>query len=226
MDLQKKVQKSGKNDEKVQVKFFFFFLWNIKFVFAVLFCCQLTPPLIVDVYTCVKDNDKGLEKSDISEWRFFKNHHYKNKKLHARCCVPFVAIERTTGKRMRYISTKLGHQKKYTSDIDRCFTKPPWREHRLVTFPAFQGIGIGSRLSDVIGEFYHRRGIPYVSKTFHPFAYYRDRSCLWHSLPNNHSLENGKMFWNHSYYGGQSENMKYYRIWRAKNSYEPKTPSR
>lgn len=55
-----------------------------------------------------------------------------------------------------------------------------YREHRTVVLPDFQGLGIGMRLSDWVGQWMVDRGRRYFSRTAHPrMGAYRDASPLW-----------------------------------------------
>jgi len=74
-----------------------------------------------------------------------------------------------------------------------------YRAHRTVVLPEWQGMGIGSRLSDVGGEIYRRRGKKYFAQTVHPrFGSYRDRSPYWKALKWNHALQAFKYeSWSH-----------------------------
>lgn len=64
--------------------------------------------------------------------------------------------------------------------------KHGWREHRLVVLPDFQGLGIGMRLSEAVGEIITMDGGRYFSKTAHPrMIDYRDRSIAWRATSKN-----------------------------------------
>eukprot|EP00939_MAST-03C_sp_MAST-3C-sp1_P004592 g4592.t1 len=64
---------------------------------------------------------------------------------------------------------------------------PARRAHRTVVLPSFQGLGIGSCLSDACAELHRREGFLYFGQTVHPrFGRYRDRSPLWKATPWNH----------------------------------------
>jgi GNAT superfamily N-acetyltransferase len=55
-----------------------------------------------------------------------------------------------------------------------------WREHRTVILPDYQGIGLGSKLSNLIAQMFIDRGCRYFSKTAHPkLGEHRNNSCLW-----------------------------------------------
>lgn len=61
-----------------------------------------------------------------------------------------------------------------------------WREHRTVILPDFQGLGIGTRLSDAVAQLFLNRGKKYYSKTTHPrFGGYRNNSPLWRATKHN-----------------------------------------
>ncbi len=65
--------------------------------------------------------------------------------------------------------------------------KRAWREHRTVVLPEFQGLGIGVRISDAIGEILITQGKRFFSKTVHPhMGKYRDKSELWRPTSKNH----------------------------------------
>lgn len=58
--------------------------------------------------------------------------------------------------------------------------RPGWREHRTVCLPDFQGVGIGSAMSDFVASLYVSTGKPYFSTTSHPaMIAHRARSGLW-----------------------------------------------
>jgi GNAT superfamily N-acetyltransferase len=65
--------------------------------------------------------------------------------------------------------------------------KNAWRESRTVVLPDFQGLGIGVRVSDAVGEIFKSQGLRYFSKTAHPrMGSYRDQSPLWKPTTKNH----------------------------------------
>lgn len=59
--------------------------------------------------------------------------------------------------------------------IDKCY-----REHRTVCLPDYQGLGIGVRVSDAIGQLHVDAGFRYYSRTVHPrMGEYRHSSPFW-----------------------------------------------
>lgn len=64
--------------------------------------------------------------------------------------------------------------------------KNAYREHRTVVLPDYQGLGIGVRISDAIGEMHIKEGKRYFSKTTHPrMGNYRNNSPLWRPTSKN-----------------------------------------
>lgn len=58
--------------------------------------------------------------------------------------------------------------------------KNTWREHRTVVLPDYQGIGIGTAISNFVGEYFQQRGKRYISTTSNPaMIVSRQRSPLW-----------------------------------------------
>jgi len=55
-----------------------------------------------------------------------------------------------------------------------------FREHRTVMMPDFQGLGIGTCMSNAVAAAMLRRGLRYFSRTAHPrFGNHRQKSDLW-----------------------------------------------
>ena len=66
----------------------------------------------------------------------------------------------------------------------------PRRAHRTVVLPEWQGLGIGSRLSDAVAEVHRLEGRAYYGQTVHPsFGRYRDASPLWQPTAWNHTTQ-------------------------------------
>lgn len=61
-----------------------------------------------------------------------------------------------------------------------------WREHRTVVLPDYQGLGIGVRISDALGEMVRAEGCRLFSKTSnHRMGEYRERSPRWRATSKN-----------------------------------------
>lgn len=66
-----------------------------------------------------------------------------------------------------------------------------WREHRIVVLPDYQGIGIGSRISEAIGENFKKENCRYYTKTVHPqIGSYRNLSLKWRGTTFNGQTRN------------------------------------
>jgi len=64
--------------------------------------------------------------------------------------------------------------------------KNAWRGHRTVVLPDYQGLGIGMRISDYVGQLFLEQGCRYFSKTSHPrMGSYRNNSPLWRPTSKN-----------------------------------------
>ena len=67
-----------------------------------------------------------------------------------------------------------------TCVLPQCGQKNMYREHRTVTHPDYQGVGIGSTLSDFIAQKYVSSGKRYRSVTSNPaFIKHREKSPNW-----------------------------------------------
>jgi GNAT superfamily N-acetyltransferase len=108
-----------------------------------------------------------IERCDRSLWPLFERHHYLSGTLHrsAQC---FIA--RFEGRPAAFAAVL-----PFPHPI-----RPGWREHRLVCLPDFQGVGIGSTLSEFIASLFIATGKPYFSTTSHPaMIAHRLNSPIW-----------------------------------------------
>ena len=100
-------------------------------------------------------------------WPIFKRHHYLSGDLHpsASCFAGFVDGSPATFTAVLYFPHP---------------TRPGWREHRTVCLPDFQGVGIGSAMSEFVAGMYRATGRPYFSTTSHPaLIRHRCKSAWW-----------------------------------------------
>ena len=101
-------------------------------------------------------------------WRTFGRHHYLTGTLHAssQC----------------FLGTVNDQPAAFVAALPFPHpSRPGWREHRAVCLPDFQGVGIGSAMSDFVASLYASTGKPYFSTTSHPaMIAHRARSKLWH----------------------------------------------
>lgn len=103
-----------------------------------------------------------------SAWQLFSQHHYLTGKIHkaARCFVAFFENSPVA----------------FTSCISFPHAKmqKAWREHRTVTLPDYQGVGIGNALSEHMGDVLLSEGKRFISTTSHPSMIgHRNRSKKW-----------------------------------------------
>ena len=113
----------------------------------------------------------AIHPVDRSVWSVFRRHHYLSGNLHrnAKCYGAFVGDECVA----------------FTSHL--FFPHPRTRNiqmgHRLVVLPDWQGLGIGGRLDDWLGQRLHEQGFRYHNVVAHPamIAYY-SRSPRWRNI--------------------------------------------
>lgn len=108
-------------------------------------------------------------------WPMFSHHHYLSSRLNraARC----------------WLAVWEGRPIGFASALAMPQVKTAWREHRTVVIPDFQGLGIGVRISDALGELFRLDGNRFYSKTAHPrMGQYRDASPLWRPTSKNHMM--------------------------------------
>jgi len=136
------------------------------------------PKLIFDICSVAQPTVKSLWKDK------FKQHHYLTGEFGS-CLVDgcFVAIERGSGNVTGFhASMMLPGRITYV------------REYRLVVLPAWQGFGIGPRLSNFIAErwslYFQDKGYRYLSKTAHPrLGEIRQHDSCW--APTTSNLKGG-----------------------------------
>lgn len=143
----------------------------------------LQPDWVFDTKTGLMTSGRLVQRSKIeleifpcrSEmWSIFRQHHYLTASLNksARC---WVAVWKDEP--IGFMSAIAFPNGNFSN---------AWREHRTVVLPDFQGMGLGVRLSDWVGEQFRKQGSRYFSKTSHPrMGEYRERSPLWVATSKN-----------------------------------------
>lgn len=114
-----------------------------------------------------------VQRVHHSAWRIFRGHHYLSADINtsAHCYVASI------GDLPVAFAAALKFPHPDRKDI--------WRGHRTVVLPDYQGLGIGMKLSDLIGEHYYRQGFCYRSTTSHPaMIEYRKKSPHWRLTRN------------------------------------------
>lgn len=109
-----------------------------------------------------------IRKTSTSSWRAFREHHYLDHHINASA--------------QCYVATWNDKPVAFTSVVHfphpKCATFK--REHRTVVLPDFQGVGIGNRISEIIGQHFTRKGFRFVSTTSAPsMIWHRSKSPLW-----------------------------------------------
>jgi ABC-type uncharacterized transport system YnjBCD ATPase subunit/GNAT superfamily N-acetyltransferase len=135
-------------------------------------CLQRRPAVPLDVVRC-----------RASAWPLFAPHHYLSHAL-ARSAVCFLA-------------TWAGRPVAFSAWLPFVGAGPPTRrEHRTVTLPDYQGIGIGNALSAFVAALWKGLGYRAVSTTTHPaMIRARCRSPLWrmHRQPSFAAAREGRL---------------------------------
>ena len=101
-----------------------------------------------------------------------------------------------------------------------------WRECRTVCLPDFQGIGLGTRLSDTIADMHIEQGLRYFSKTSHiRMGEYRQKSPLWRPTATNlvdRSKSGNSKSWHHIPLEKKRICYSHEYIGENRQSYDPK----
>lgn len=108
------------------------------------------------------------------QWKSFSKHHY-------------LSSEISKGSRC-WLATWEDNVVGFTSilSMPSGTLKNAWRGHRTVVLPDFQGIGIGSRISDAMGAIVTKEGGRYFSKSANPtLVSYRNSSHRWKPTSKN-----------------------------------------
>lgn len=122
-----------------------------------------------------------LRRVSHDAWTIFAPHHYLSGVLHqaARC----------------FVATSGEHAVAFVAVMPQLGRRGLWREHRAVCRPDFQGVGIGSRVSEAVAAIVlAATGGSYASTTSHPgFIAARSRSPQWRmtsapQVPGKHSV--------------------------------------
>ena len=111
-------------------------------------------------------------------WPYFAKHHYLSKSFTG--AHSFIAVNKD-GQPVAMVGI---------SALPSGTLKNAWRGHRTVVAPDYQGLGIGARLSEWVGEWVLRElGGRYYCKTSHPrLGEYRENSPYWRPTSKNKRL--------------------------------------
>jgi len=124
-----------------------------------------------------------LETCDPWLWTFFRDFHYKTKSISS--------TART------FVLHHNGRLVGFSATIKQM--GGGYRAHRTVILPSWQGLGIGSRLSDSVAQLHSLEGERFLAQTVHPrFGSYRDNSQFWKPTEWNHNVNKYKIeSWKH-----------------------------
>lgn len=116
-----------------------------------------------------------IKSCDIKEvWPIFKKHHYLSQSVNksANCFAAFIG-----GKLVAMTSVIA---------FPNANWRDGWRGHRTVVLPEFQGMGIGTAISDAVAEYITWLGCRFFSKTSHPaMGEHRNKSNKWRATSKN-----------------------------------------
>jgi ABC-type transporter Mla maintaining outer membrane lipid asymmetry ATPase subunit MlaF len=109
-----------------------------------------------------------IQQVHHSIWQVFKGHHYLSADLNKAARVFVATIEGQPTAMTAILPFPHPHLKNV------------WKEHRTVVLPDFQGIGLGNRLSEHVGDILLAEGKRFTSVTSHPaMIHYRAKSLKW-----------------------------------------------
>ena len=115
-------------------------------------------------------------------WSIFCKHHYLSNNLNKSSRCWFAIWEGTLVGFASAISFPSGS------------LRNAWKGHRTVVLPDFQGLGIGVRLSDAIGQIFVEEGCRFFTKSSHVrLGEYRNNNPKWR--PTTHNMQDRKKYY-------------------------------
>lgn len=136
----------------------------------------LQPDWIYDVSTgtfergslCRPEINVHIQQVHHSIWQLFKGHHYLSAELNKASKIYLASIDEQPAAMVAVLPFPHPHLKNV------------WKEHRTVVLPDFQGIGLGNKLSEHVGDILLSQGKRFTSVTSHPaMIHYRAKSKKW-----------------------------------------------
>lgn len=115
-----------------------------------------------------------MYRTEVDTWKMFKKHHYMTEELNkSAACYVFVWNQSVVGF-VGVIPQPSGY-----------FSRAV-RGTRTVVLPEFQGLGIGTAITEFVASIYKAEGFRYFTKTVNPkLGIHRDNSCLWKQTSKN-----------------------------------------
>lgn len=113
-------------------------------------------------------------RTTTDTWERFKKYHYMTSDLNSTAtCFVFTWNDKLVG----FVATLTMPNGSIKNGI---------RGHRTVVLPDYQGLGIGSKITEFIAGIYKRNGQPYYTKTVNPaLGFYRENSPNWKATGYN-----------------------------------------
>tara|TARA_R100001198_G_scaffold95047_2_gene79935 strand:+ start:235 stop:1308 length:1074 start_codon:yes stop_codon:yes gene_type:complete len=112
--------------------------------------------------------DFKIYPTSVDSWGMFRNYHYLNTNIHraSKCFLGYIWNKPVAfGAVLQFPHPHIKKAK---------------REHRIVTLPDYQGIGLGNKISEFCGKYFTKLGYRYYSVTSQPsMIYSRNRSKNW-----------------------------------------------
>ena len=126
-------------------------------------CLRRRPQISLQVY-----------RTEPDTWELFKKHHYMTESLNkSAACFVFLWDEQ--------IVAFVGVLPQPSGNFDKAV-----RGTRTVVLPDFQGLGIGSKVTDFVASIYKQAGYRYFTKTVNPrLGEYRNHSENWKTTSKN-----------------------------------------
>jgi len=160
----------------------------------------------------------SLYRTNSNSWGMFREYHYLTHNINksARCYIA------------KWDENIIGFISILTQPSGSL--KNAWREHRTVILPEYQGMGIGTKLSELMGEILLKDGCRFFSKTAHiRVGNHRESSKLWISTygskkvrdeeaskynerGKNWKIDTTRCCWNHEYIGVESISKEHYNV--------------
>ena len=128
----------------------------------------------------------AVYRSTRSTWKTFAHHHYLSGDLNntAKCYLCYWDNKMVGFNATLYFPG-------YFPPLFEGDKRPAVRASRTVILPDFQGLGLGVRFSDAMGQIYLDQGYRYFSKTAHfRFGEYRDKVDWWRATSTNRTKPN------------------------------------
>lgn len=134
----------------------------------------------LSVGRCVRQSKNIILKvnqCDKQVWSMFAKYHYLSADLNISSDCYIVSWDNIPVA----FGAILAMPGKFGNDARVCVS-----EHRIVVLPDYQGMGIGNKLSEYLGELYLSQGYRYFGKTANPrMGEHRQRSSLWRATSSN-----------------------------------------